>query len=210
MEENKEKLLEIIAKEIQKCTKCPLYKNRKNPVPGEGNPDSEIIFIGEAPGYHEDVQGRPFVGSAGKLLTELIEMIGLNRKNVFITNVVKCRPPNNRDPLKEEIDACKPYLFKQIEIIKPRIIVTLGRHSTLTILHHMGIKVHGISSVRGQIFKGELLGINITVIPTYHPAAALYNPKLRRVLEEDFMLIKMVLSGEYDKKKRTIRLDDFF
>ena len=137
-------------------------------------------------------------------------MIGLNRKNVFITNVVKCRPPNNRDPLKEEIDACKPYLFKQIEIIKPRIIVTLGRHSTLTILHHMGIKVHGISSVRGQIFKGELLGINITVIPTYHPAAALYNPKLRRVLEEDFMLIKMVLSGEYDKKKRTIRLDDFF
>ena len=210
MEDNKEKLLEIIAKEIQKCTKCPLYKNRKNPVPGEGNPDSEIIFIGEAPGYHEDVQGRPFVGSAGKLLTELIEMIGLNRKNVFITNVVKCRPPTNRDPLKEEIDACKPYLFKQIEIIKPRIIVTLGRHSTLTILHHMGIKVHGISSVRGQIFKGELLGINVTVIPTYHPAAALYNPKLRRVLEEDFMLIKMVLSGEYDKKKRTIRLDDFF
>jgi len=209
-EDNKKAELEIIAEEIKRCTKCPLYRNRKNAVPGEGDPNSEIMFIGEAPGYHEDIQGRPFVGSAGKLLTKLINDIGLSRDKVFITNVVKCRPPNNRDPMREEIEACKPYLLKQIEIIKPRIIVTLGRHSTLTILNHIGVKVSGISSVRGKIFEAEMLGLKIRVIPVYHPAAALYNPGLKKKLEEDFKLIKLVLTGEYFKKRENITLDNFF
>lgn len=207
---NKEIELEFIAEEIRKCTKCPLYRYRKNAVPGEGNPNAEIMFVGEAPGYHEDTQGRPFVGSAGKLLTKLINNIDLSREKVFITNVVKCRPPNNRDPLKEEIDACKQYLFRQIEIIKPKIIVTLGRHSTLTLLSHVGVEARGISSVRGRIFNANIRGLKVRIIPAYHPAAALYNPGLKEKLEEDFKLIKLVLTGEYFKERKNITLDNFF
>lgn len=207
---DKDDRLEKIAEEIKKCKKCPLYEHRTNPVPGEGNPNAEIIFIGEAPGYYEDKQGRPFVGSAGKLLNSLIEEIELTRDDVFITNVVKCRPPNNRDPLKEEIAACSPYLFRQIEVIKPKIIVTLGRHSTITIFNKAGLKTQGISSVRGKVFNAKLLDLNVKIIPTYHPAAALYNPKLKTYLKEDFRLIKLVLSGQYDRKRKSLTLDEFF
>ena len=211
MLKTKQELLDEIADKIRNCKKCPLWQHRRNAVPGEGSPDAEIMFIGEAPGYHEDLQGRPFVGAAGKLLTELIEGIGLRRENVFITNVVKCRPPNNRDPTDDEISACSPYLDEQIKILSPKIIVTLGRHSTIYILRKAGISVSGISQVRGRVFDITFDDIKVRVIPTYHPAAALYNPKLKADLEKDFNFIRSVYSGEYDKaKKKTITLEDFF
>ncbi len=208
-DDKREKLLEAIAQEIKRCKKCILHQHRKNAVPGEGNPYAQIMFIGEAPGYHEDIQGRPFVGAAGKLLTTLIESLGLSRSDVFITNVVKCRPPNNRDPIQEEIQACSPYLLRQIKIIKPKIIVTLGRHSTITILKEIGVKVQGITSVRGKVFDTEAFGFKVKIIPTYHPAAALYNPKLKDVLEEDFRFIDVVLREKLDRK-REVTLDEFF
>lgn len=206
------KQLSELSEEIRNCKKCPLWKNRKNAVPGEGPVSAEIMFIGEAPGYHEDLQGRPFVGAAGKYLTKLIERIGLKRENVYITNVVKCRPPNNRDPRNEEISACSPYLDRQISIIRPKIIVTLGRHSTIYILSRTGKAISGISQVRGRLFQVSFnSGLNINVIPTYHPAAALYNPALKTIIEKDFDFIRSIYTGEYfETKRKKITLEDFF
>ncbi len=182
--------------EIRDCKKCSLWMNRKNPVPGEGNLRAEVMFIGEAPGKSEDEQGRPFVGAAGKLLTKLINSINLRREDVYIANVLKCRPPNNRDPLPEEIEKCTPYLDRQITLIKPKIIVTLGRHSTSYILRKLGISVSGIMRVRGRIYTGTILGLKVNVLPTLHPAAALYNPKNRKLLEDDFQKIRDLLEGK--------------
>lgn len=167
-----------IAKKVSVCTLCPLYKGRKKAVPGEGPDNSEILFIGEGPGFYENEQGRPFVGAAGKFLDELLESIHLKRSDVFITNVVKCRPPGNRDPLPDEISTCtENYLFKQIETINPRIIVTLGRFS-------MGLflKDARISAVHGKpvTVNGRL------VVPMFHPAAALHQPALRASIVDDF------------------------
>jgi len=201
---DKRALLEEIANRIRNCRKCELYKYRRNPVPGEGNPDAEILFIGEAPGEKEDLQGRPFVGAAGKLLNKLIESIGMRREDVFITNIVKCRPPNNRDPKKEEIEACTPYLDEQIKIIKPKIIVALGRHSAKYILSKANIKMKSIMQMRGKFFEIELFGEKITVFLTLHPAAALYNPRWRKYLEEDFEKIKEFLKGKKIKRERTL------
>lgn len=180
-------MLDEIAKEVLFCTKCKLHKTRIHAVPGEGNPKAEVMLIGEAPGANEDKEGKPFVGAAGKFLTELLNSIGLDRKSVFITNLVKCRPPNNRDPEEDEIIACSPYLDKQIDEISPKIIITLGKHSTTYILAKIGIKVKSITAVRGKFFewKREGKGV-ILVFPTYHPAAALYNPSLREELFKDF------------------------
>jgi len=180
-----------VAEEVRSCIKCPLHQFRKNAVPGEGDPNAKIMFVGEAPGYYEDVQGRPFVGAAGKLLTELIEnVLGVPRASVFITNVVKCRPPENRDPLPEEIFACSPYLDRQIMLIRPKIVITLGRHSTGYILGKAGIKVRGVTEVRGRIFSLFLFDSLLNVMPTLHPAAALYNPQLKVQIEEDFRRLK--------------------
>lgn len=192
---------EELNSEIRMCTKCRLHQFRKNAVPGEGNPHAEIMFIGEAPGYNEDVQGRPFVGAAGKFLTELIEKIlGVPRSSVYITNVVKCRPPENRDPYPDEIEVCTPYLDRQIMLIRPKIIVTLGRHSTSYILSKANVKVKNITSVRGQIFSIMILGIPLNVLPTLHPAAALYNPQLKSYIEADFKKIKELIHKEVSKK----------
>ena len=196
-----EKLLEEVKKEVLSCRKCELWKGKKNYVFGEGNPCADLMFIGEAPGHNEDLQGRPFVGAAGKLLTNLIEeVLGLKREDVYIANVLKCRPPGNRDPLPDEIKACTPYLDRQIAIIKPRIIATLGRHSTKYILSKVGIKVSSITAVRGKIFEGQMFGINLKILPTYHPAAALYNPRLKESLKSDFFVIKKILEEKYEKK----------
>jgi uracil-DNA glycosylase, family 4 len=197
--------LDKVAYEVRQCTKCILHLYRKNAVPGEGNPNAKIMFIGEAPGYNEDIQGRPFVGAAGKLLTQLIEeILNLKRNEVFITNIVKCRPPENRDPKEEEITACSQYLDRQIILIKPKIIVTLGRHSTSYILNKAGINFKGITSIRGKIIKVKLFNLNFTLIPTYHPAAVLYNPQLKEELIEDFKKIK----EEYYKERKG--LERFF
>ncbi|ABL78200.1 type-4 uracil-DNA glycosylase [Thermofilum pendens] len=187
--------LEEIAGEIAKCEKCPLSRSRTHTVPGEGNPCSGVVFIGEAPGRNEDLQGRPFVGAAGALLTELISLAGLSREEVFITNVVKCRPPNNREPREEEIAACLPYLLAQLRAIKPRLIVTLGKHSTKTILRMRGMSVDSIMSVRGKAYTVNAEWGQVTVFPTLHPAAALYNPAMRKVLEEDFRFLRGLLEG---------------
>jgi len=196
--------LEEIAKEIKDCRKCPLHLSRTNAVPGEGNPKAEVMFIGEAPGRNEDLQGRPFVGAAGKLLTDLLESIGLTRSEVFITNVVKCRPPHNRDPRPEEIETCFPYLERQVELIDPKIIVALGRHSALTLLKKAGRREGSIMRIRGKILKIRLFGKVRMLMPTLHPAAALYNPKLKPLLEEDFDKLKELLG------KRERGLEEFF
>jgi DNA polymerase len=170
-------ILAQVAKEVAVCEKCPLHYSRKIAVPGEGPTDAQIMFIGEGPGFHENERGRPFVGAAGRFLEELLAKIGLSRDEVYITNVVKCRPPGNRDPQPEELAACDGYLERQIQALNPKVIVTLGRYS-------MGRYLPGakISQVHGQArkIKGRL------VVPMYHPAAALHQPSLKPVVERDF------------------------
>ena len=178
------KLTEL-AKEIAVCERCILSQSRKKAVPGEGPEDADIMFIGEAPGFHEDRQGRPFVGAAGQFLNELLESIGLKREDVYIANVIKCRPPANRDPLASEIKACWPYLERQIELIKPKMIVTLGRYSMEQFLP--GQK---ISQIHGRPRKMD----GIIYYPVYHPAAALHQPRYRADVEADFQRIPQLLA----------------
>ncbi len=180
--------LEKIEKEIKGCKKCPLYKTRKNAVPGEGGFQRRIMFVGEAPGRREDELGRPFVGAAGKFLDELLASIGLSRKDVYITNIVKCRPPGNRDPTDEEIKLCSPYLDRQIAVMKPRIICPLGRFSAKYILEKFGFEMDKISRVQGRVFEGEFL-----ILPMYHPAAALYHQNLKSELYKSFEVLKSLL-----------------
>jgi len=169
--------LRQIASEVVACTKCKLHLSRKNAVPGEGPTHAEIMFIGEGPGFHENEQGRPFVGAAGRFLEELLAKIGLTREQVFICNVIKCRPPGNRDPLPEEIEACSSYLERQIQAVNPSVVVTLGRFSMARYLPSARISaVHG----QARTVNGRL------VVPMFHPAAALHQPSLRRSIEEDF------------------------
>ncbi len=183
-------LLDELVAEVRDCRKCRLWKQAKNPVPGEGKTEARLMLIGEAPGYQEDVKGRPFVGRAGKLLDSLLSGIGFGREDVYITNIVKHRPPENRAPKEDEIRACAPYLDRQIRIINPKIIVTLGNHSTGYILSKINVNVRGITEVRGKIFEGELLfGVPSKIMPTFHPAAALYNPAYLSSLKEDFRII---------------------
>jgi uracil-DNA glycosylase family 4 len=176
--------LKALAAEVARCTRCLLHRGRTKAVPGEGPEDAEIMFIGEAPGFHEDQQGRPFVGAAGQFLEELLELIGLKREEVFIANVIKCRPPGNRDPLPEEIEACKPFLDRQIELIQPKLVVTLGRFSMAR-----AFPKARISHVHGQPRK---VG-GVIYYPMYHPAAALHQPSLRRTVEEDMRRIPELL-----------------
>ena len=187
-------LLESIIKEIKTCKICRLSRTRTNAVPGEGDINAEIMFVGEGPGYHEDVQGRPFVGQAGKVLDNLLKDIGLERKKVFITNIVKCRPPENRDPQPDEINLCIPYLLKQIEIIQPSVICTLGRFAFAEIMER---KVF-ISSEHGRPFKTQStnrIGAGINVFPLYHPAATLHQPNLLSALKEDFVKLHDFLTS---------------
>ena len=177
--------LDELNNRIASCPACDLCKTRTHAVPGEGPPDAEVMFVGEAPGFYEDQQARPFVGPAGRFLDELIASAGLRRDSVYITNVIKCRPPENRDPLPTEIEACKGYLQRQIELIKPRLIVTLGRYSLAWFFPRESIgKVHG--SLR-QWGAGH-------VLPMYHPAAALHAGNMRGVIEEDFRKIPDALA----------------
>lgn len=186
----KKELLEAIASEVITCTKCQLWKSRKNAVPGEGNPESYIMFVGEAPGYWEDTKGRPFVGDAGKFLDLLISEIGFARKEVFICNVLKCRPPKNREPAPHEIEACTPYLDRQICVVQPKFIVTLGNHSTSYILSKADIIFSSISQVHGKFYETTILNINLTIFPTFHPAAALYSAKYKEQIISDFKLLR--------------------
>jgi DNA polymerase len=183
--ENKGQEISDLYVAVRDCMKCPLYKLAKNPVAGDGDVSSEIMFVGEGPGEKEDELGLPFVGKAGKLLDEMLDSIGLNRENVYIANVVKHRPPGNRDPKPEEVEACWPYLMRQIEIIKPKLIVCLGRHSLGRFLPDVG----SISQVHGRAFKKK----NQVFMALYHPAVGLYNGGMRDTLFKDFAKIKIAL-----------------
>ena len=177
--------LDDVARAVRACTDCPLHRSRTNAVPGEGNPSAELMFIGEGPGFHEDRQGRPFVGPAGQLLEGLLASIGTNRDNVFIANMVKCRPPENRDPQPPEIAACAKFLERQIELVNPKLIVTLGRFS-------LGRFFPGesVTRARGSLRqKDERL-----IFPVLHPAAALRRPELRATMVEDFRAIAAALA----------------
>ena len=185
LKEKQEKLA-LLRQEIGGCQKCPLAKSRNRTVPGEGDPNTQILFIGEAPGFNEDQQGIPFCGAAGKFLDELLGSIEMKRQDVFIANTLKCRPPENRDPEPEEKAACRPYLDQQIEIIGPKIIITLGKHSTETFLPEVG----GITRQRAKLFRRPG---NCYFFPLYHPAAALHNGNLRDTLIQDFKKIPDVL-----------------
>jgi len=166
------------------------------------------MFVGEAPGRNEDLEGRPFVGSAGKLLDSLLTLIGIERSQVYITNVVKCRPPDNREPLDDEVKACNPYLRKQISMIRPKVIVALGRIAGRTLYEMAGLKWSSIRVARGRIERVKVGDVNVSLVVTYHPAAALYNPGLREELEEDFKNIISSLIKE-SKTKRRPTLEDF-
>jgi uracil-DNA glycosylase family 4 len=174
-----------LAKEVSGCDKCPLARGRTKAVPGDGPENAAIMFVGEGPGFHEDQQGLPFVGGAGQFLNELLESIGLRRAAVYITNVVKCRPPGNRDPQPEEIAACQPYLDRQIALIRPKVIVTLGRYSMARAFPN-----EKISAIHG---KPRKVG-DIVYVPMFHPAAALHQPALRKTVEEDFAKLPGILA----------------
>ncbi len=188
--------LEKIAEQVRTCTKCPLHEGRKLTVPGDGPAYAEIMIVGEGPGVQEDLSGHPFVGSAGKLLTRLLGSIGLERSDVFITNIVKCRPPNNRPPRSGEAEECtRSYLEPQIRIIDPKIIVPLG---TPAINWVMG-EEYSATTVHGKVFrKGERL-----IVPLYHPAAALYDAKLEATMMEDVKVLRRVLDGGYSETSVT-------
>ena len=171
------------------CTKCALAAGRTQVVFGSGSPDADLMFVGEAPGFHEDQQGVPFVGQAGKLLDRLLEGIGLTRADVFVANVLKCRPPGNRDPLPEEIAACEPHLFHQIELIEPTLVATLGNFATKL----LSGRPTGITRVHGHEQEMTLGSRSVLLYPLYHPAAALYTPSMLKVLEEDFARIPALL-----------------
>jgi len=189
--DKKEELLKELFEKLKNCTRCPLHKSRTQPVPGDGNPYSPVVFVGEAPGEEEDRQGKPFVGRAGKLLNRLIEEeLGMKREEVYITNVCKCRPPANRKPTPEEMRACSPYLRKEIEIVKPKVICCLGATAGEGILG----KTLKITKVRGQVFPYPY-DPKIKVFLTYHPAYVLRNPKAESVIREDFRKLRELLQS---------------
>src|SRR5262245_2979987 len=177
--------LRAYADETADCTRCPLASGRTQVVFGVGNPDADLMFVGEAPGFHEDQQGIPFVGQAGKLLDRLLGGIGLQRSDIYIANALKCRPPPDRDPLPEEIASCQPHLIRQIELTQPRLVATLGNFATKL----LSGKPTGITRVHGQDQEVQLGASRVLLFPLYHPAAALYTPSMLKVLEEDFARI---------------------
>ena len=185
-----EQTLDSIADQIRGCTACELCRSRTHAVPGEGDYHARIMLIGEGPGYHEDQQGRPFIGNSGKFLTELLGKAGLTREDVFITNVVKCRPPGNRDPMPDEIAACSAYLDAQLELIDPDVVVTLGRFSMQRWFQNERIsKIHGEPREDGKRL----------IVPMYHPAAALHQAALRTTIEDDFARLPKILA-EHDQR----------
>ena len=181
---------------VNECKKCDLWENRTNPVVGDGSYSTDVLFIGEAPGFNEDKQGKPFVGRAGKILDELLNTIGLNRKDVFIANILKCRPPSNRNPQKDEIESCTEYLDMQISLINPMVIVPLANFACSYIFDKYNLKNEKISNVHGKSFKVNTLFGSIIIFPVFHPAIATYNPNKKSILEKDFFKLKEILSNK--------------
>lgn len=193
--------LRQVARAVHDCTRCPLHAGRTRAVPGEGNPRAEIMLIGEGPGFYEDRQARPFVGASGKFLDELLGSIGYKRQDVFIANVIKCRPPGNRDPEPEELKACQPYLDRQIELVDPKVIVTLGRYSM-----YRYFPGASISKIHGQPKRVD----NRLIVPMFHPAAALHQPKWRPLIIEDFKKLPQFIAeaASFSQQQETLDPDD--
>jgi DNA polymerase len=189
--------LGVFATEVAGCTKCRLAQGRTQVVFGVGDPSADLMFVGEAPGYHEDQQGKPFVGQAGKLLDNLLAGIGLQRDQVYVANVLKCRPPGNRDPQPDEIEACESHLFRQISLIEPKVVATLGNFATKL----LSGKPTGITRVHGAEQETRLGGRRVLLYPLYHPAAALYTPAMLKVLEEDFSRLPTLLGRAVEEPK---------
>jgi len=187
--------LNAFAAEVAGCTKCTLAQGRTQVVFGVGDPSADLMFVGEAPGFHEDQQGKPFVGQAGKLLDKLLAGIGLEREQVYVANVLKCRPPGNRDPQPDEIEACEGHLFRQISLIEPKVVATLGNFATKL----LSGKPTGITRVHGAEQEATLGGRSVLLYPLYHPAAALYTPAMLKVLEEDFRRLPDLLGRTAEK-----------
>ena len=181
--------LAAFADAVSSCTRCALAEGRTQVVFGSGSPVADLMFVGEAPGFHEDKQGVPFVGAAGQLLNKLLGGVGLQREDVWICNVLKCRPPGNRDPQPEEIEACEPHLFRQIELIQPKVVATLGNFATKL----LSGKPLGITRVHGQVQEVTLGGSRVLLYPIFHPAAALYTPRMLEVLQADFSRLPELL-----------------
>jgi uracil-DNA glycosylase len=189
---NRAERLAALEAQVVGCTRCPLHATRTRPVFGVGSADADLLFVGEAPGFHEDQQGIPFVGQAGKLLDKLLAGIGLTRDDVYIANVLKSRPPGNRDPVPDEISACEGWLWQQIEVIEPKIVATLGNFATKL----LSGKPLGITRVHGREQPTTLGGRRVLLYPLYHPAAALYTPAMLKVLESDFARIPELLGRD--------------
>jgi len=187
---SKKECLDKIEYLVKKCKKCNLHKTRINTVFGEGFFNARIMFIGEAPGKNEDERGRPFVGRAGKKFDEMLECIGLRRNDVYISNILKCRPPKNRNPLKIEIKNCSEYIEKQIEIIKPDIIAPMGNYAITYIFNKFKLKLEKISKIHGRIYSVNSSSKKLKIIPIYHPAAAIYRKNIKNILLKDFQNIK--------------------
>jgi uracil-DNA glycosylase len=188
--ERRDELVELYH-EVKSCQRCPLYATRTQVVFGSGNADADLMFVGEAPGFHEDQQGRPFVGAAGKLLDKLLDEIGMSREDVFIANVLKSRPPGNRDPQLEEIEACTPFLTRQIELIEPRVICTLGNFSTKLLTRRQD----GITRVHGRPQDHVIAGLPIRIYPIFHPAAGLRSTAMLETLRQDFQQLPELLEA---------------
>ncbi|MEM2892769.1 MAG: uracil-DNA glycosylase [Candidatus Bathyarchaeia archaeon] len=181
--------------EVQSCRRCGLWEGRRNPVLGEGSLDAKAFLVGEAPGRREDETGRPFAGAAGQLLNDLLGGIGLSRGDVYIGNVVKCRPPRNRPPRAEEVEACSPYLERQLSILRPRIIVSMGNTATQYLMTRFGLSPRYIGEVHGKSFRVEAPWGEVILLPSYHPASALYTKGLEYVLRRDFESLRSILDG---------------
>jgi uracil-DNA glycosylase len=194
--------LQVYAAATAACTRCRLAEGRTQVVFGAGNPRADLMFVGEAPGFHEDRQGVPFVGQAGKLLDGLLAGVGLKRDDVYIANVLKCRPPGNRDPQADEIESCEPHLFRQIELIEPKVIATLGNFATKL----LSGRPLGITRVHGQEQELAIAGRSVVLYPLYHPAAALYTPAMLKVLEADFARLPAILGGEASEPAPVVEL----
>lgn len=188
-EKNSEELLEGLRRSIQNCQECSLYKSRTHLVFGVGNPEAQLMLIGEAPGRDEDLEGKPFVGAAGRLLTEGLGQVGLSRQEIYIANVLKCRPPGNRNPQPQEIKACFPYLERQIEIIRPKLICTMGNFATQLLLN----TTLGITHIRGEL---QWYKNNISIIPIFHPAACIYKPTWEKTFLEDLKMVSDEIRGK--------------
>ena len=192
-EKTKESEMNSLSLEIKNCKKCSLWETRNKPLVGDGSINAEILFVGESPGYNEDKLGKAFVGESGKVLDQLLDIVNLKRSEIYITNVLKCHPPKNHSPNKQELESCIHYLHSQIEIIKPKIIITLGKYASQEVFSSFKLDFSKISEVHGKIFEVKTDDRTIKIIPLYHPAVACYHSEMFGILEGDFKKLKDVL-----------------